>query len=344
MIERRALGRTGLEVSVLGFGASELGGGWEPSATESAAAGLPIDARLGPDVPDSQAARLLNQLLDAGINFIDTSIDYGRSEELIGTHLAGRRSEFVLATKCGCVPGTLDIAPHEYTAANVRRGVENSLRTLRTDYLDVLFLHHPVSPQRLVADGALDALLALKAEGKARAIGISTHKPAITAHLDMDVFDVIQVLYNAVDRSREREMAAVSQAGIGIVVGQPIARGSAVDWRLSRAHDWAAFMHPQWRSIWEEARLDELLDGMSRLEFMLRFTLSNPDLDTAILGTSSPEHAGANAEIAARGLLPVAVLDEAKRRLDETDSHPDGGSMWDSRRFDDVPTGDQAEV
>ena len=87
-LPRRTLGRTGFEVTTLGFGAMELRG--PPN---------------GPEISDDEAGRLLNTVLDEGINFIDTSIDYGRSEELIGTFIAHRRSEYVLASKCGCVPG-----------------------------------------------------------------------------------------------------------------------------------------------------------------------------------------------------------------------------------------------
>ena len=110
-VPRRPLGRTGLEVSTLGFGAMELRG-----------------APSGPGIDDEDAGRLLNALLDEGINFIDTSIDYGRSEELIGRFIAHRRSEYVLASKCGCVPGAPLGGEHVHTAENIRNGVEHSLR------------------------------------------------------------------------------------------------------------------------------------------------------------------------------------------------------------------------
>ena len=90
-LSMRTLGRTGLEVTTLGFGAMELRG--PPN---------------GPTISDEDAGRLLNAVLDDGINFIDTSIDYGRSEELIGKFIAHRRAEYVLASKCGCVPGARD--------------------------------------------------------------------------------------------------------------------------------------------------------------------------------------------------------------------------------------------
>ena len=97
-------GRTGLVVRFLGFGAMELRG-----------------APNGPQISDEDAGKLLNTVLDEGINFIDTSIDYGRSEELVGKFIAHRRSEYVLASKCGCVPGAGMGAEHLHTAENIRK-------------------------------------------------------------------------------------------------------------------------------------------------------------------------------------------------------------------------------
>lgn len=85
-LPKRQLGRTGLSVTTLGYGAMELRG-----------------APHGREIMPQQAETVLNALLDAGINFIDTSIDYGQSEEFIGKFIAHRRSEFYLATKCGCL-------------------------------------------------------------------------------------------------------------------------------------------------------------------------------------------------------------------------------------------------
>src|SRR3954454_21092132 len=104
-MDKRTFGRTGLEVTSLGFGAVEQRG-----------------APNGPEIDDGEAGRLLNAVLDEGINFIDTSIDYGRSEELIGKFIAHRRSEYLLASKCGCVPGGGLGAEHVHTAANIRAG------------------------------------------------------------------------------------------------------------------------------------------------------------------------------------------------------------------------------
>ena len=83
---------------------------------------------------------MLNAVLDSGVNFIDTAVCYGTSEARIGRAISHRRREFILATKCGCVPGEPMGTPHVHTAANIRAGIEHSLRTMRTDYIE----HRPV--------------------------------------------------------------------------------------------------------------------------------------------------------------------------------------------------------
>ncbi len=105
-LPRRTLGKTGLAVTTLGYGAMELRG-----------------APRGPEISDAEAERILNAVLDSGINFIDTSIDYGRSEELIGKFISSRRGEYYLASKCGCVVGAPGGSDHVHTAENIRTGV-----------------------------------------------------------------------------------------------------------------------------------------------------------------------------------------------------------------------------
>ena len=106
-LARRQLGRTGLDVTVLGYGAMELRG-----------------APRGCDISESQAETILNAVLDAGINYIDTSIDYGLSEERIGRYIGHRRDEYFLASKCGCLVGAPSAPrgernPHVFTRENI---------------------------------------------------------------------------------------------------------------------------------------------------------------------------------------------------------------------------------
>ena len=290
----RMLGRTGLEVTTLGFGAMELRG-----------------APAGPGITDEQADRVLNAALDAGINFIDTSIDYGRSEELIGRFIAHRRSEYFLASKCGCVPGAPMGAEHIHTAENIRAGVEQSLRRMKTDYLDLVQFHRSLTRRQFDEHGALEAVLALKKAGKVRLVGVSATLPQLDEQIEMGVFDGFQIPYSALQREHEEIIAKASAAGAGIIIRGGVARGAPTDWQR------AYYMLPgsTMRDRWEQAHLDELLNGMSRAEFMLRFTLSNPDLDTTIVGTKDVAHLHDNVAAALRGPLPEDLVQEAKRRL-----------------------------
>lgn len=300
-LPKRTLGRTGLEVTTLGFGAMELRG-----------------APAGPEITDQQAEKVLNAVLDAGINFIDTSIDYGRSEELMGRFIAHRRSEYFLASKCGCVPGAAMGAEHIHTAENIRAGVEQSLRRMKTDYLDLVQFHRSLTRHQFEQHGALEAALALKKAGKVRLVGVSGTLPQLAEQIEMGVFDAFQIPYSALQREHEEIIARASAAGAGIIIRGGVARGAPTDWQRGY------YMLPgsAMRDRWEQARLDELLDGMSRAEFMLRFTLSNPDLDTTIVGTKDVSHLRDNIAAALKGPLPENVVQEARRRLAAAGSRP----------------------
>jgi aryl-alcohol dehydrogenase-like predicted oxidoreductase len=296
----------------LGFGAMELRG--------------PPD---GPGFTDQTAEQLFKATLDAGINFIDTSIDYGRSEELIGRFISHRRSEYFLASKCGCVPGATLGAKHVHTADNIRAGVENSLRSMKTDYLDLVQFHQSLTRRQFEEHDALEAALALKKQGKVRFIGVSGTLPALVEQIEMGVFDTFQIPYSALQREHEKIITRASTLGAGIIIRGGVARGAPSDW--GRTY----YMLPgtKMRERWENARMDELLDGMSRHEFILRFTLSNPDLDTTIVGTRDPDHLRENISAALKGPLPDDVVEEAKRRLSGAGSRPLSNSwvkvmMW----------------
>ena len=124
----KTLGRTGLEVTQLGFGAMEIRG---PRTW------------TGRDVTEEQADAILNAVLDAGINFIDTSYDYGLSEERIGRCIGSRRGEYYLGTKCGCDPrdmGDHIETPHTWTRDNLLRNIAGSLERMKTDHVDIVYL------------------------------------------------------------------------------------------------------------------------------------------------------------------------------------------------------------
>ena len=299
----RILGRTELEVTRLGFGAMEL-------------------AAFSGDLSPDEAHRLLNQVLDSGITFIDTSPDYGSSEELIGEALAGRRGEFLLATKCGCpVAVPLEyrdgVPVHVFSPENVRAAVEQSLKRMHTDYLDLVQVHASPSREVLERDDVVDTLQALRAEGKVRFIGMSGTLPHLREHIAMGVFDAFQMPYSALEREHEVWIDAAVRAGAGSIIRGGVARGApAPDQNPETAGDfWRQRMIAR-RDLWERAKLDDLLDGMPRMEFMLRFTLSHENVHTVIVGTRNPRHLEDNLRAARAGPLPADVYAHARQRLD----------------------------
>ena len=217
-IAKRTLGSTGYEVTALAYGAMELRGG-----------------PRGRDIDPEEAGRILNAVLDGGINMIDTSIDYGISEELIGRYISHRRNEYFLASKCGCWAGgsepPADAAltggrfPHVFTRENIIAGVEQSLRRMNTDHLDLVQFHASPSQSVLEQHGAVETLLDLQREGKVRFLGMSGTLPNLPDHVAMGVFDAFQIPYSAVEREHEEAMAQAVEAGSGVIIRGGVAKG-----------------------------------------------------------------------------------------------------------------------
>jgi aryl-alcohol dehydrogenase-like predicted oxidoreductase len=194
--------------------------------------------------------------------------------------------------------------PHVFTPENIIAGVEQSLRRMKTDYLDVVQFHGGSPPRALLDErGSVQALLDLQRQGKVRYIGMSGTLPNLVDHLDMGVFDVYQIPYSALERQHEEIIATASEAGAGIVVRGGVAKGGP---GKEQGSFWDA---------WQKAGIDDLLDGMSRMEFMMRFTISHPGMDTTIVGTVNPAHLKDNLEALKKGPLPTDLYEEAKRRL-----------------------------
>jgi aryl-alcohol dehydrogenase-like predicted oxidoreductase len=305
-VATRPLGSTGIEVTVIGFGAMELRG-------ERHRNPRPIEP--------GQAKSVLNAVLDSGINFIDTSIDYGVSEVEIGDAISHRREEFFLASKAGCPlnaeefvdapPGPL---PHDYSRHNIRAGIEQSLRRLQTDHLDLLQLHISPSRTTLENEDVVTTLLTLKDEGKIRFIGSSSTLPNIADHIAMGVFDAFQVPYSLLEREHEEAITVAHQQGVGIIVRGGVARGGPARIAPTKKNVW---------QLWDELGLDELLDpGQTRVEFALRFTITHPGLSTTIVGTANTDHLVENLAAASKGPLNADVYAEVKSRLDAAGEVP----------------------
>lgn len=288
-MEKRQFGNTGMQVTTLGYGAMELR-----------------------HVDEAQAERLLNGALDSGINFIDTSPDYGPSEDRIGQFIAHRRDEYFLATKCGCnVPrqGGEDAPRHIWTGAQVRHNIEHSLKRLKTDYVDVWQVHS-ADPDELAASDVLETMLKIKDEGKVRHIAVSMSgradgygygqlRPYLAA--EWDAFEAIQVWYSALARASENAIHEAAQRGKGMIIRgvvRTVEPWSSLDEAVSRTG------------------LDDLRgSGESAAQFLLRFAISHPGLHTAIIGTKNLNHLAENIKAVEAGPLPADVLAEARARL-----------------------------
>ncbi|MFO0916693.1 MAG: aldo/keto reductase [Planctomycetaceae bacterium] len=292
-MHRKILGRTGLEVSQLGYGSMGLRG---PRTW-----GVRV-------VGDDEAEAMLHAVLDAGINFIDTSPDYGVSEERIGRFLSSRRDEYYLATKCGCVytqhQDHLEI-DHVWKPEVVQRNLETSLKRLRTDHIDILQFHGG-DAETLQRSGLIDLLIHIREQGVIRFLGSSSSLPNLPGLIALNVFDTFQIPYSCLAPQHHEWICRAAATGAGIILRGGIAQGGPD----------AEIQRPALNDVWANARLDELLPaGMSRAELILRYTLSHPDCHTTIVGTGNPQHLRENLAAAEQGPLPETLYQAVQQRV-----------------------------
>lgn len=302
-MEKRSFGKTGLSVTVLGYGAMELR-----------------------SLDEKDAARICNAVLDSGINYIDTSPDYGPSEYYIGKAIAHRRDEYFLASKCGCnidEHGRGQTPPHIWTRARLLENLETSLRLLHTDHLDVWQLHG-TTPGELAGgreDEVIRTMQELKQQGKVRFIGISFRNggpkeegyPAgfgfnhLPHFLEYGVFDMIQIVYGGLTRLSEAAISRAAQQGLGVV-----ARGVVKQY------------FENYPDLFRQAGLEELLEpGETMNDFLIRYAASHPGISAMIIGTKSLDHLQQNVRAAEKGKLTPEKYEEAKRRLDSVGITPE---------------------
>lgn len=290
---KKSLGRTGLQVTQLGYGSMGLRG---PRTW-----GMRV-------VSDTDADKFLNAVLDAGINFIDTAPDYGVSEERIGRFIASRRSEYVLATKCGCDyqqhDDHLEVI-HTWTRDVLLRNLEASLERMQTDYIDLMQFHGG-DAETIKAAGLVETLLEFKAQGLIRFIGSSNSIPNLQGMIDLGVFDTFQIPYSCLAPNHHDLITAAADTGAGIIVRGGIAHGGPD----------AEIQRPALNDVWTAARLDDLLtEEINRAELILRYTLSHPCCHTTIVGTCNHDHLAENIRSLEKGPLPATVYDEVTNRV-----------------------------
>jgi aryl-alcohol dehydrogenase-like predicted oxidoreductase len=212
-IERRPFGRTDMRVSVLGFGGAEIGS----RKTEQ-----------------REVNALLNSALDQGLNVIDTAASYWGSEEAIGKAVARRRASYYLFTKVGHVVNG-EIVPYQgWSQKEITESIDRSLRRLRTDHVDVVYLHS-CDLQTLERGEAIAAVQRAKDAGKTRYIGYSGDNAPARWAVESGLFDALMISVNIVDQQAiDTILPIAAQKGIGVVAKRPIA--SAV-WRFDSMRD-----------------------------------------------------------------------------------------------------------
>jgi Predicted oxidoreductases (related to aryl-alcohol dehydrogenases) len=302
----RALGRTGLVVSEVGFGAWGIGG-WSPGELSYGS------------TEDATSLAALHRAFDLGINFVDTSSLYGlgRSETLIGQAMQGRRDRIVVATKAGYIDYQ---SPTDYSPQAVARSLDSSLRRLKTDYVDLLQLHGPPLDLLRARPDILGALERLRESGKIRAFGISANSPgdAAAAIGDFGV-PMVQVNLSMLDlRALDCGLFDLAtRTGAGLIARTPLCFG----FLAGTIAENTVFPQEDHRSRWNGPQVARwsrtaryaleaagATNVRANIQAALRFCLSFPAVSTVIPGILTPEQAVENAEASTLGPLSESTL------------------------------------
>lgn len=253
----RELGRTGLRVSEIGVGAWGIGGAMTVNGQPNSYGAA----------DDDEAIRMLHWAFDQGINFVDTAPVYGfgHSEELIGRAIAGRRDRVIIETKVGehHIDGQ---QAWSFAPAFVRQALDQSLRRLGTDYIDLYLLHLPAAGG-VSLEEALEAIEAARATGKVRAVGASIYDNALgVALIRSGRCQVIQQVVNLLQPEATRELLpAAAEHGVGVVARQALYRGFLTG-NLTREVVFAG--EGDRRSLMSSAEIADTFDRIDRFAFL----------------------------------------------------------------------------
>lgn len=289
-MEKRKFGKTDMEFSVLGFGGAEIG--YDSAQTQG------------------NVDELLNSALDAGLNVIDTAAAYLTSEKMIGEAVSHRREEFYLLTKCGALD---NFTRFDWSKKGVLETIEQSLRALKTDYIDIAQLHSCDS-EILRQGDCIEGLQRAREKGYTRFIGYSGDREEAKTAIEMNVFDSFQTSVNIADQTPiDENIPLAAEKGLGIIAKRPVA--NAV-WRTPEKPE-NSYHHGYWDRI-QKLRFDFLKAPFEEsIATALRFTLSIPGVDTMIVGTTKPKRWQENAGYIKDGNLPDEEYEAIRNRWRE---------------------------
>ncbi len=293
----RELGKTGLKVSPLGLGLAEIS----------------RQDNMGTDV--SQAARVLNEALDNGINFLDTAACYGPTEEMIGEAVSHRRDEYVLATKAG--HAVADAPGKSWTAETIEHSIDRSLQRLKTDHVDIVQLHS-CSVEVLEQGEVIDALIRAREAGKTRFASFSGDNEAAKWAVESGIFATLQTSYNLVDQhARTKGLLDMAQkAKMGVIIKRPVANG--VWWRDESPYAYADEYFRRSQVMKDVGAFEHEMDD--QVLMVNGFTLSESAVTTIITGTHNPDHLTSNIDMVTNQ-VPIAdePIAELQRRFEEVE-------------------------
>src|SRR4051812_36594075 len=299
MMTKKPFGRTGLQVSTLGYGAA-------PAAYLAAGR--------------QRTASMINKMLDAGMNVLDTAASYPGSEKFIGENLSSRRRDYVLISKCGSKIPESDGAP--WSEKLIADTVDRALKLLKTDVVDVMLLHS-CDLETLKKGEAIGALAKARDAGKIRFAGYSGDNEAADFATTLPDVAVIETSINIVDQVNLNWLLKAQEKQIGVIAKRPIANAA---WK--QIHQQPGMYQSYAKEYTDRfsamgLRLSDLgysdADPSAWSELALRFTLSQPGVHTAIIGTTNPKNAEANIAAANKGPLPGDVVGKIRSAFRQAD-------------------------
>ena len=281
-IEKRNLGKTGYRATFLGFGALEIGRNW----------GLGSGKEV--ERPSEEiAGQALNAVLDVGINVIDTASAYHASEERIGKFISHRRSEYILASKCGEHNKEPDTY-YDFSYQAIKNSIDRSLNLLKTDCIDLMQIHFGPDPAKVLDDReTVAAMKDARAEGKVKLLGASTGGGIAQRCIESGDFDVMQLDYSLLSQRDEALVNLSGERGIGVLI-----RGGLGYGRLTPR------VLPHLSELDSDARtkisaLLDLVDGNADMLVVLalKYLHRNPNVTSVLAGSKNVQHIKKNIEL-----------------------------------------------